>query len=59
MQFFIDEHLFALPGDISPAVYDLQIALFDAETGERLPVFNLDGESLGDSFSLGEITIAS
>jgi hypothetical protein len=57
MQFVPDEHLFVLPGDVPPGTYDLQIALYDAATGERLPVSNLDGQTLGESFSLGDITI--
>jgi hypothetical protein len=57
MQFIPDHHLFVLPPDVPPGAYDLQIALVDAQTGERLPVSGMDGRVLGDSFSLAEITI--
>ena len=46
MQFFIDEHLFALPSDLRPGVYDLQIALYDLANGVRLPITDLDGNAL-------------
>jgi len=57
MQFIPDQHLFVIPSEVPPGTYDLQIALYDAQTGERLPVIGVDGQFLGDSFSLTEITI--
>jgi hypothetical protein len=58
MQFFRDKHLFVLPSDLQPGTYSLRIALADPNHGGRLPVNDVDGTPLGDSFSLGEITIA-
>ena len=40
----------------APGVYVLRVGFYDPATGERLPVFDADGNALGDSLKLAELT---
>lgn len=57
MQFIPDRHLMALPADLPAGTYQLEASLVNPDTGESLPVSNLEGENVGETISLGEITI--
>lgn len=45
-----------LPGT-PPGHYQLEIGLYDAQTGRRLPVSGPDGQSLGDRLLIGPIAV--
>ncbi|MBN1120050.1 MAG: glycosyltransferase family 39 protein [Anaerolineae bacterium] len=52
----IDNHGMLLTGDAAAGVYPLMIGLYDAESGDRLPI-ELAGEPVGDRLLLVEIEV--
>jgi hypothetical protein len=52
----IDNHGVLLPLEAAPGTYRLAVGLYDLTTGTRLPVV-LNGEPLGDSLTISEITV--
>ena len=61
----VDHHGLHLPDMLLPAdlpsgdEYELRVGMYLPATGERLPVRDSDGGSLGDSILLGWVTVAS
>jgi hypothetical protein len=54
----VDAHLIALPGDLTPGEYQLAAGMYDALSGERLPVIGPDGRPASITFvQLGEIQL--
>jgi hypothetical protein len=49
-----DEHRPALLPNAPPGVYSIVVGLWDATTGERLPVFDADGEQAGEGIVLSQ-----
>jgi hypothetical protein len=47
-----DAHELALPAGLEPGSYRLRVGLWLAEEGERLPVVNSAGRTIGDSIEL-------
>jgi 4-amino-4-deoxy-L-arabinose transferase-like glycosyltransferase len=43
--------------DAPPGLYVIQIGMYQAETGERLPIINQKGQVVNDRVLLGEITV--
>lgn len=56
-QYAQDKHLLSPPAGIPPGRYQLELFVYDRLTGQRLELLNPDGLPLGDSLSLGEITL--
>jgi hypothetical protein len=52
-----DHHGLALPADIPAGEYDLTLGLYDATTGERLPVATVERETPTDGVVLGSILV--
>ncbi len=60
-----DEYTIDLPADLAPGEYQLMVGLYTCETrppgecgnGDRLPVTNAAGESLGDTVPLTMLTV--
>lgn len=52
MQFHIDPHAVPLPDDAAPGTYELRIGMYDAGTGERLPIFAVSGDAPPRDFLL-------
>jgi 4-amino-4-deoxy-L-arabinose transferase-like glycosyltransferase len=53
----VDPRLLALPGDVPPGEYELLTGIYLLATGDRLPLLDENGLVLGDSISLGHITV--
>ncbi|MEZ4646715.1 MAG: hypothetical protein R3E31_28980 [Chloroflexota bacterium] len=43
-QLIQDDHLLTLPADLPPGHYDIAVGLYRLETGERLPVWDVQNE---------------
>ena len=54
----IDRRGLALPSDMAPGDYVLIAGLYDAATGQRLPVTGPDGAAAGDFVRLGTIQVS-
>jgi hypothetical protein len=52
-----DPYQLAIPSDLPPGEYELLVGMYLPSTGERLPLLGTDGQVLGDSISLGEVTV--
>lgn len=52
-----DPYFLEVPSDASPGTYDLLVGMYLLATGERLPLLGMDGQELGDSISLGQVTV--
>lgn len=52
-----DRRGLALPADLAPGDYTLIAGLYDAATGQRLPVSGTDGAPQGDFARLGTVTV--
>jgi hypothetical protein len=52
-----DEWPIAIPADAPPGEYLLQIGMYDSLTSERLPVYDVDGNHLGDGVFLTTIVV--
>jgi len=51
------ETVLRLPADLSPGRYTLLVGWYDERSGQRLPVFDATGNSLGDSLVLEQIDL--
>jgi nitroreductase len=51
----VDPYELSLPKDLSSGEYLLEVGMYDAATGERLPVINRQGVLLGDRVLIEEI----
>lgn len=47
--YVIDEHTITIPNNAPPMVYQLQVALYDPQTGAHLPVDGLTGSAAGQA----------
>ena len=56
--YVVDTINLAIPADTPPATYDVRVGLYDIETEQRLNVRNMDGNIIGDTLSVGTITLA-
>ena len=54
-----DRRGLALPDDLASGAYTLIAGLYDAATGQRLPVTGLDGAAVGDFVRLGTVQVTS
>jgi hypothetical protein len=52
-----DEHVLAIPDDLPPVEYLLQVGLYDKVTGERLPILSEGGQAAGDSIPLQQVHV--
>ncbi len=52
-----DHHGLALPSDLLPGEYSLAVGLYDAATGERLPVDTAEGTAPSDRVLVGPVLI--
>jgi uncharacterized membrane protein len=52
-----DAHALSLPGDLPPGQYYLVAGWYDWRSGQRLPMQDAGGNSLGDEYVLGRVTI--
>jgi hypothetical protein len=52
-----DHHGLALPSDFPPGEYRLAVGLYDAATGERLPVDTAEGTAPSDRVLVGPVLI--
>ncbi len=56
-EYITDRHPLTVPADVPPGVYRLQIGLYDEANGQRLPVFDEEGQPIGDRVLLGSIRV--
>jgi hypothetical protein len=52
-----DDYLVPVWEDAPPGAYQLQVGVYLPINGQRLPVFDADGQPLGDSVTVYEVTI--
>jgi len=52
-----DEHRLHVPADVPPVAYTLRVGLWDAQTGQRLPVLADDGSVAGDAVALQTVHV--
>jgi hypothetical protein len=52
-----DPHDLPLPPDLPPGDYRIEVGMYDAETGERLPVLEKDGTIVGERILLSPIRV--
>lgn len=52
-----DDHQLVVPAAAAAGTYTLEVGLYDAATGARLPVWNAQGISSGDSLSLAKVNV--
>lgn len=53
----VDEHEIPIKPDVLPGAYILSIGLYDPITGQRLPVYNAQGQPEGERIVLTEVEI--
>jgi hypothetical protein len=53
----VDPYTLAVKPDAAPGDYVLEIGLYEAATGERLPVRDAAGQPLGDRLLLGQVKV--
>jgi len=53
----VDRYDIILPADAPPGQYHLAVGMYDARTGQRLPVTDAQGTSLGDQILVGPIEV--
>ncbi len=57
-QYILDEHIVLLPEDVPRGNYSLYIGLYDAQSGQRLPVFHASSDRLeGNEIRLSPVVI--
>ena len=55
-----DRYSWTIPQDLAPGEYPIEVGMYLLDTGERLPVFNQQGERLEeDRVLLGSLTVVS
>jgi 4-amino-4-deoxy-L-arabinose transferase-like glycosyltransferase len=54
----VDRRGLPLPDELQPGEYELRLGMYLSASGERLPVRDANGTVLGDSLSLGHLTVA-
>ncbi|MEW6233734.1 MAG: hypothetical protein AB1566_15680, partial [Chloroflexota bacterium] len=53
----LDRHELTVDASAPSGLYELEAGMYLADTGERLPVFDLSGNSLGDRLLLGKLRV--
>jgi len=53
-----DPHWLALPAELPDGDYQVLVGLYSAESGQRLPVLDNEGNPVGDSIPLVSLTVA-
>jgi hypothetical protein len=56
---FADNHGLALPSDIAPGEYQIAVGLYDAATGQRLPVLSVDEGPAQNRVLVGPVLIVT
>jgi hypothetical protein len=56
-EFLADPYSLLVPEDVLPGEYELRVGMYLPASGGRLPLLDADGQVLGDSISLGWITV--
>jgi hypothetical protein len=56
-EFVRDQHDLALPEDLPPGEYQLLVGMYQAGTGDRLPLLDRDGAISGDTVEAGSIQV--
>jgi len=56
-EILVDRYDIILPADAPPGQYHLVVGMYDARTGQRLPVTDAQGTSLGDQILVGPIEV--
>jgi len=57
-EIIVDHYTLAVKPDAAPGDYVLEIGLYEAISGERLPVRDAAGQPLGDRLLLGQVKVA-
>ncbi len=57
MQLITDQHVLTIPFDAPAGTYTLRVGMYDADTGQRAQIFDLQNQLLGDSVVLAEIRV--
>jgi hypothetical protein len=57
MQFWVDVRAVPVPAGAPPGDYLLQVGMYDADTGDRLPIRTPQGEEVGTSIALEFVTV--
>ncbi|HID62228.1 MAG TPA: hypothetical protein EYP49_05735 [Anaerolineae bacterium] len=52
-----DHYDVSIQPDAPPGLYVIEIGMYQAETGQRLPIINRKGQVVGDRVLLGEVTV--
>jgi hypothetical protein len=55
----LDPHGLALPPDIPAGEYQIELGLYDATTGQRLPILNEQGDVLEDRVVVGPVIVVA
>jgi hypothetical protein len=58
-EFIVDAYEIPIGSDSPPGPYTIAVGMYDAETGDRLPVFDAEGSPLGDHISLSGIDLST
>ncbi len=53
----VDEHRLLIPPQAVPGVYDIEVGLYDAATGARLPTWDEGGRATGDRLLLAKVRV--
>lgn len=56
-EIIVDGHDLTMRPEATPGEYTINIGLYDAATGARLPVYDAAGQSLGDSLRLATVQV--
>lgn len=54
---FADYEGIPIPSDAPPGAYELILAIYDAQNGERVSLYDAVGNEVGDFLSLGEVRV--
>ena len=55
---FAQVHRFTVPADARPGTYPLEVGLYTPDDQKRLPLLDASGNPIGDSVSIGSVTVA-
>jgi len=56
-QVVLDTHTVQIPHTAPPGSYEVRVGMYQLQTMQRLPVWNLDGIIHGDFFTLGSLLV--
>jgi len=55
---FAQVHRFTVPADARPGAYPLEVGLYTPDDQKRLPLLDASRNPIGDSVSIGSVTVA-